>query len=98
MTSRAPRGMPFIGRGFPAPLLLLAASGAASVALAAGAEHLNVAVAANFFGTLQKLAPKFEQASGNRLVLSSGSSGQFYTQIREGARFGVLLAGGTARS
>jgi molybdate transport system substrate-binding protein len=97
MTSRAPRGTPFIGRGFPALLLLLAASVAASVALAAGAEQLNVAVAANFFGTLQKLAPKFEQASGNRLVLSSGSSGQFYTQIREGAPFDVLLSADTDR-
>ena len=62
------------------------------VALSAGAEQLNVAVAANFFGTLQKLAPKFEQASGNQLLLSSGSSGQFYTQIREGAPFDVLLS------
>ena len=89
--------MSFIGRGLPALLLLLAASVAASVALAAGAEQLNVAVAANFFGTLQKLAPKFEQASGNRLLLSSGSSGQFYTQIREGAPFDVLLSADTDR-
>ena len=66
-------------------------------AVAAGAEELNVAVAANFFGTLQKLAPKFEQASGNRLLLSSGSSGQFYTQIREGAPFDVLLSADTDR-
>src|SRR5450631_2528916 len=66
-------------------------------ALAARAEELNVAVAANFFGTLQKLAPKFEQASGNKLVLSSGSSGQFYTQIREGAPFDVLLSADSDR-
>lgn len=66
-------------------------------ALAASAEELNVAVAANFFGTLQKLAPKFEQASGNKLLLSSGSSGQFYTQIREGAPFDVLLSADTDR-
>src|ERR1700676_3257340 len=67
------------------------------VALSAGAEQLNVAVAANFFGTLQKLAPKFEQASGNQLLLSSGSSGQFYTQIREGAPFDLLLSADTDR-
>jgi molybdate transport system substrate-binding protein len=61
------------------------------------AEELNVAVAANFFGTLQKLAPKFEQASGNKLLLSSGSSGQFYTQIRQGAPFDVLLSADSDR-
>jgi molybdate transport system substrate-binding protein len=64
---------------------------------AAWAEELNVAVAANFFGTLQKLAPKFEQASGNKLLLSSGSSGQFYTQIRQGAPFDVLLSADSDR-
>jgi molybdate transport system substrate-binding protein len=63
----------------------------------ARAEDLNVAVAANFFGTLQKLAPKFERASGDRLVLSSGSSGQFYTQIRQGAPFDVLLSADSDR-
>ena len=66
-------------------------------ALSARAEDLNVAVAANFLGTLQKLAPKFEQTSGNHLVLSSGSSGQFYAQIREGAPFDVLLSADSAR-
>jgi molybdate transport system substrate-binding protein len=66
-------------------------------AVSAGAEELNVAVAANFFGTLQKLAPKFEQVSGNKLVLSSGSSGQFYTQIKQGAPFDVLLSADTDR-
>jgi molybdate transport system substrate-binding protein len=61
------------------------------------AEELNVAVAANFYGTLQQLAPKFEQASGHRLLLSSGASGQFYTQIREGAPFDVLLSADSDR-
>jgi len=65
---------------------------ALALAAPAGAEQLNVAVAANFFGTLQKLAPKFQQASGIELLLSSGASGQFYTQIREGAPFDLLLS------
>ncbi len=64
---------------------------------AARAEELNVAVAANFFGTLQKLAPKFEQSSVNKLLLSSGSSGQFYTQIQQGAPFDVLLSADSDR-
>lgn len=75
---------------FLAGLLLVAT-------LAAGAEELNVAVAANFYGTAQKLAPGFEQASGNKLALSSGSSGQFYTQIKQGAPFDVLLSADAER-
>lgn len=66
-------------------------------ARAARAEDLNIAVAANFLGTLQRLAPMFEQASGNKLLLSSGSSGQFYTQIRQGAPFDVLLSADSDR-
>ena len=83
-------------------LLLLAAlpalaALAALSATSANADDLDVAVAANFYGTLQRLAPKFEHASGNRLLLSSGSSGQFYTQIREGAPFDVLLSADSDR-
>src|SRR5579863_978510 len=85
-----------IGTHWLAVLWLLAALPALAQP-AARAEELNVAVAANFFGTLQKLAPKFEQASGNKLLLSSGSSGQFYTQIRQGAPFDVLLSADSDR-
>jgi len=77
--------------------LLAAAFGAALAAAPAGAEQLSVAVAANFSGTLQKLAPKYQQVSGNELLISSGSSGQFYTQIKEGAPFDVLLSADTDR-
>jgi molybdate transport system substrate-binding protein len=71
--------------------LLVAAS------LVVRADELNVAVAANFYGALQELAPRFEQATGNKLVLSSGSSGQFYTQIKQGAPFDVLLSADSER-
>jgi len=63
----------------------------------AQADELNVAVAANFSGTLQQLAPKFEQSSGHHLVISSGSSGQLYTQIKQGAPFDVLLSADSQR-
>jgi len=56
------------------------------------ADEINVAVAANFMGTLQKLAPQFERASAHKLVLSSGSSGQLYAQIVQGAPFDLLLS------
>jgi molybdate transport system substrate-binding protein len=66
-------------------------------ALTARADDLNIAVAANFYGTLQKLAPMFQQASGHKLLLSAGSSGQFDSQIREGAPFDVLLSADSDR-
>ena len=71
-------------------LLVLAACCAAP--LMARAEEVNVAVAANFLGTLQKLAPMYQQVSGDQLLPSAGSSGQLYTQIKQGAPFDVLLS------
>jgi molybdate transport system substrate-binding protein len=68
-----------------------------AVSVVAKADELNIAVAANFYGTLQELAPRFEQATGDKLLLSSGSSGQFYTQIKQGAPFDVLLSADSER-
>ena len=79
------------------PLAVLLPLTALLLPRSAPAEELNVAVAANFFGTLQKLAPSFEEASGDKLVVSSGSSGQFYTQIKQGAPFDVLLSADSDR-
>ncbi|HEV7986090.1 MAG TPA: molybdate ABC transporter substrate-binding protein [Steroidobacteraceae bacterium] len=67
----------------------------AAAALPAAAAELHVAVAANFSGPLQTLAPLFEKSSGNQLVISSGSSGQLYTQIRQGAPFDLFLSADT---
>ncbi|WP_028456522.1 molybdate ABC transporter substrate-binding protein [Chitinilyticum litopenaei] len=60
--------------------------------LAAHADTIPVAVAANFMPVMQKLAPGFEKQSGHTLQLSSGATGKFYAQIRAGAPFMVLLA------
>lgn len=68
-----------------------------SVCAAVQAAQIRVAVAANFLGTLQKLAPLYQQASGNTLVLSSGASGAFYAQIVNGAPFDVFLSADVAR-
>jgi molybdate transport system substrate-binding protein len=65
--------------------------------LPAAADELNVAVAANFLSTLQQLAPKFQQASGHHLVISSGSTGQLYAQIKQGAPFDVFLSADAER-
>jgi molybdate transport system substrate-binding protein len=61
------------------------------------ADELNVAVAANFLKTLQQLAPLFEQSSGHHLAISAASSGQLYTQIKQGAPFDVFLSADSAR-
>jgi molybdate transport system substrate-binding protein len=65
--------------------------------LPAGADEINIAVAANFLGTLQQLAPKFEQASGRHLLLSAGSSGQLYAQIKQGAPFDIFFSADSER-
>lgn len=75
---------------------LLAAT-ALLVALPTWAADIKIAVAANFYGPLQTLAPLYEKASGNTLVLSSGASGAFYTQIVNGAPFDVFLSADAAR-
>jgi molybdate transport system substrate-binding protein len=71
-----------------------------SLAVMAGplyTAELHVAVAANFAGPLQKLAPMFEHASGHQLLISPGSSGALYTQIRQGAPFDVFLSADTEK-
>jgi molybdate transport system substrate-binding protein len=67
---------------------------AAALALAglAQAAEVNVAVAANFTAPMQKIAAAFAQDSGHTAVLSFGSTGKFYAQIKNGAPFQMLLA------
>ncbi len=66
-------------------LALLAAAGAR-------ADEVQVAVAANFTGPMQVIAPLFERDTGHKLALSFGATGKFYAQIANGAPFEVLLA------
>ena len=53
---------------------------------------VSVAVASNFAAPMQKIAAVFEQDTGHKAVLSFGSTGKFYAQIKNGAPFQVLLA------
>lgn len=62
------------------------------LSMSAGAAEVSVAVAANFTAPMQKLAQVFEQETGHKALLSFGSTGNFYAQIRNGAPFHVLLA------
>jgi molybdate transport system substrate-binding protein len=61
------------------------------MALAQAAE-VSVAVAANFAAPMQRIAIAFAQDSGHRAVLSTGSTGKLYAQVRHGAPFQLLLA------
>jgi molybdate transport system substrate-binding protein len=56
------------------------------------ADTLRVAVASNFSAPMQEIASRFEASSGHRLLLSLGSTGKLYAQIRNGAPFDLLLA------
>lgn len=58
----------------------------------AQAAEVGVAVASNFMAPMQKIAQAFEQDTGHKAVLSFGSTGSFYAQIKNGAPFQVLLA------
>lgn len=58
----------------------------------AHADEVQVAVAANFTAPIQAIAAEFEKDTGHKLITSFGATGQFYTQIKNGAPFEVFLA------
>ena len=58
----------------------------------AQADEVQVAVAANFTAPIQAIAADFHKHTGHTLVASYGATGQFYTQIKNGAPFEVFLA------
>jgi len=59
---------------------------------AAHGAEVTVAVAANFAAPMQKIAPLFEKDTGHKAVVSLGSTGGFYAQIKNGGPFHVLLS------
>src|SRR5271169_4754776 len=61
------------------------------------AAQTNVAVAANFTEAAKEIAAAFKQKTGHEAVLSFGASGQFYTQITQGAPFQVFLSADDSR-
>ncbi|MNQ68658.1 Molybdate-binding periplasmic protein precursor [compost metagenome] len=56
------------------------------------AGEVQVAVAANFTAPIQAIASDFEKDTGHKLVAAYGATGQFYSQIKNGAPFEVFLA------
>lgn len=81
------------------PMLIAALSGALSLALGgvAVAGETKVAVAANFTEAAREIAARFKARTGHEATLSFGSSGQFYTQIANGAPYEVFLSADVER-
>jgi molybdate transport system substrate-binding protein len=75
---------------------LLSRALAAAFALALGgqafAAETHVAVAANFTAASKEIAAAYKQKTGNDAILSFGSSGQFFNQIKQDAPFDVFLS------
>ncbi|HFC54118.1 MAG TPA: molybdate ABC transporter substrate-binding protein [Gammaproteobacteria bacterium] len=60
--------------------------------LPAHAAAVRVAVAANFLQPMQEIAARFSRETGHSALLTSGSSGKIYAQIKNGAPFGIFLS------
>jgi molybdate transport system substrate-binding protein len=56
------------------------------------ADEVKVAVAANFTAPMQKIAVEFEKDTGHKALVSTGATGAFYAQIKNGAPFEVFLS------
>ncbi len=74
------------------PLNILLLTCSLTVTLPVYADEAKVAVAANFTGPMEKIAPAFEQETGHKLVIAYGTVGKFYAQIKNGAPFEVLVS------
>lgn len=77
----------------PNPIMRLSfALALLGAAVAAPAAEVQVAVAANFTAPMQEIAAAFQKATGHQVLASFGSTGKFYSQIKNGAPFQALLA------
>lgn len=59
---------------------------------------LKVAVASNFKVTLSTIVKLYEQQSGQKVLISSGSTGTLYNQIKHGAPFDLFLSADQERA
>lgn len=67
------------------------------VAAASQAGEVKVAVAANFTQPAKDIAAAFKARTGHQASLSFGPSGQFYTQIMNGAPYEVFMSADAER-
>ena len=77
-----------LARSYLACSLLLALG----IPAIAEADEVQVAVAANFLAPLQEIAKSFEKETGHQTLITSGATGQLFTQIQHGAPFEVIIS------
>ena len=77
-------------------LLGLLILGALTPPRTAAAQELSVAAASDLTLAMGQLIPGYERASGRKVRLSTGSSGNLFTQIENGAPFDVFLSADSA--
>ena len=58
----------------------------------AAKSSVRVAVATNFVTTLKTLSEDFESFDNAKILISAGSTGKLYAQIRQGAPYDIFLA------
>ncbi|WP_028862891.1 molybdate ABC transporter substrate-binding protein [Psychromonas aquimarina] len=59
---------------------------------------IKVAVASNFKTTLNEIALRYQQLSGDKVIISSASTGTLFNQIRHGAPFDLFLSADSERA
>lgn len=64
---------------------------------AAYTAEAQIAVAANFAEPIKAISAVLQKTTGHTLKISTGASGAFYTQIRNGAPFDVFLSADNER-
>ena len=74
------------------PLRLISLILGLLVSAHSSADQVNVAVASNFSAPMNSIAAEFTKDTGHQALLSLGSSGKFYAQIKNGAPFQVFLS------
>ena len=62
------------------------------------AETLKVAVASNFQSTMRKIVSVYEEQTGHKVILSTGSSGKHFAQIINGAPYDVFFSADVERA
>ena len=76
---------------WPGALMLLWCFGNSS------AGEIRVAVASNFSDTMNRLVERFEERSDHEVLVSFGSTGNHYAQIKNGAPFDAFFAADVER-
>jgi molybdate transport system substrate-binding protein len=67
------------------------------VATEGAADEVKVAVATNFIAAMNALVERFEETSGHTVLVSSGSTGGHYAQIKNGAPFEAFFSADSER-